>query len=234
MKKLLIDVGNTTIHCKVFNTKNEKYENEFIFLTKKVLEDENIFDVKVDYDEAIYSCVVSGVEKILMKKVRNAKSIHQFNAIQQDDFVYPTDQLGQDFITNFYANNLDNAIVVSLGTATTFMIIKNKKTVGAIIAPGIHVGFNGLVSEAVALNFDFMSEVKWEDNLDSLWTKEAINKGVVNGHWYMVKGIVEEIESKYKIDDVILTGGYAKMLKQNEYTVDDDLIFKGLKNISSK
>ncbi|PPE04372.1 type III pantothenate kinase [Entomoplasma ellychniae] len=233
MIKLLIDVGNTTTHCKWYDSQNNCFIKETIFMTKNVLQDETKVVFESHYDQLIYSSVVKKIEEKIKQKENKAYSIFDFKKISQNDFVYPIDQLGQDFIANFYGWKTSNGIIVSLGTATTFMIIKDSKMIGAIISPGIESSFKGLIDSADALEFNFYQEVKWENNTKGLWTKQAINKGVVNGHWYMIKGLIKEIKKEHNIKDVILTGGYADLLIQNKYNVNKNLIFEGIINISS-
>ena len=129
----------------------------------------------------------------------------------------------------------DTAIIVDMGTATTFTLIENKVIKGVAITTGLVTSKEALISEASQLSqFEFKTPKKIiETN-----TVDCLNSGLLYGHVFMIKGIIEEIKNQNKVEPlVIITGGASRFIKDlfdETYLFDDLLLLKGLFNIYQK
>ena len=129
----------------------------------------------------------------------------------------------------------DNAIVVDMGTATTFTYIENKVIKGVSITIGLVTSKDALISEASQLaQFAFKTPKK----VIATNTIDCLNSGLLYGHAFMMKGIIEEIKKQNKVDPpIIITGGASRFVKDlfdDTYIFDDLLLLKGLVKIYQK
>jgi len=131
----------------------------------------------------------------------------------------------------------DDAIIIDMGTATTFTYLEQKQIKGVSITIGLDSSRDCLVSKASKLlQFEF------EDPKHILGTNtiDALNSGLLYGHAHQVMGIVDMIKKTFKTADdipVIMTGGAAKLVQSilpKDYLFDDLLILKGLNYIYKK
>ncbi|AHI54116.1 putative transcriptional regulator [Spiroplasma sabaudiense Ar-1343] len=242
-KLVLIDVGNTTVDIRIkvtgkpgfgtvkrFFTKEPKFHNSDYLKT--------VLNGMENIDYVIYSSVVPDWTEIIILTLQELKILgldakKDFFHNESDFNNIDLKKLGTDFIVNYYgvrfSLKFDSAIVISLGTATTFFIIKNQKFIGATIAPGIETGLNGLILDTALLNagsYNFNEQWLGENTFD------AISAGTINGHFAMIDGMVQKLRNTFKVRDVIVTGGNLKYLKvqleQEGFFVCEDLIFQGL------
>ncbi|WP_026389126.1 type III pantothenate kinase [[Acholeplasma] multilocale] len=235
MKQILIDIGNTSIHVKGFEDKN--FFELFRIPTTEACDTlyEKFDEIEFsEVNQVTFSSVVPSLDSDLIKyfnskgiKISNIKTSPIF---KQNDFAFNTESLGQDFIANFLAikEKHNDAIIVSLGTATTFSYIKGGVFTGTIIAPGIKKSLESLISSAAKLqSADFeASNLTYGQN-----TIDAINIGAINSHWYMIEKNIELLSEDKNIK-VIFTGGNARMIEnfiiERKYEINDNLIFEGL------
>ena len=144
--------------------------------------------------------------------------------------------VGADRIANAVAA-LDRygapAIVVDFGTATTFdVLLKGRRYVGGVIAPGILTGAEHLVRRAARLG---AFELKPPKRVVGKSTEESLQSGVFYGAVGEVDSIVRRISEEEKIrPKVIATGGLAGAIAAYSKTieeVDPDLTLHGLRII---
>ncbi|ATZ18925.1 type III pantothenate kinase [Williamsoniiplasma somnilux] len=238
-KILLTDIGNTSIHFKLYDEQKNIYLTENRFYINEKIKFSSFINKGI-VDEIVYSSVVPKLSKKLInfanKKGIKIRSIKDFKSINYKKFnIENTNELGADFVAYFHAmNNKKNHIIISLGTATTLSVICNKKFEGAIIMPGIKTSLYSLINKAALLktsNFHFSNQIIGKN------TAEAINIGSINSHYYAIEKNIELIKQNMKIDEVIFTGGNAYLLNEKikeKYILDEDLIFKGIINIYNK
>ncbi|MFH5881027.1 type III pantothenate kinase [Liberiplasma polymorphum] len=130
----------------------------------------------------------------------------------------------------------DSAIIIDMGTATTFTYIEDKVLKGVSITIGLDSSRNCLVSKASKLlQFEF------EDPKNVLGTNtvDALNAGLLFGHAFQVIGMVKNIKAVYnnKGVPVIITGGASKLIRSilpESYNFDENLILDGLIAIYKK
>jgi type III pantothenate kinase len=125
------------------------------------------------------------------------------------------------------------AIVVDFGTATTFdVLLKGRRYVGGVIAPGILTGAEHLVRRAARLG---AFELKPPARVVGRSTEESLQSGVFYGAVGEVDSIVRRISEEEKIrPKVIATGGLAAAIAAHSATiqgVDPDLTLHGLRLI---
>ena len=246
MDALIGDIGNTvTKFCVIetktfkvkkityFNSKNIRSINFLKKKLKKIIKNENIFNV------ALFSSVVPKYKLILGKylkkkykiklseiKDKNIKKIVKINIKNRN-------QVGSDRIANavgVYRRYKSNCIVLDFGTATTFDVVnKNGIYNGGIIAPGVNISLKSLVSSADQIP---IFSIKKQKKIIGKNTIEALRSGFYWGYVGLINNIILKIEKdtkrKYK---VIFTGGYANLFKtsiKRPFTVDKNITINGV------
>ena len=125
------------------------------------------------------------------------------------------------------------AIVVDLGTATTFDAVSAEgELLGAAIAPGLAVAANALVQRTAQLRrVEFVAP----PHAIGKSTLEAVQSGVVLGYASLIEGMVERIRKELGGSAAtVMTGGFAEVMEPNLIcidVVDPWLVLKGLRII---
>jgi len=122
---------------------------------------------------------------------------------------------------------------VDFGTATTFdVIVKERRYIGGVIAPGIVTGAEHLIRRAARLS---AFELRAPERVVGRSTEESLQSGVYYGAVGQVDAIVRRIAAEEQIQPgVIATGGLASMIAAHSETiqkVDPDLTLHGLRII---
>ncbi|MBP7669354.1 MAG: type III pantothenate kinase [Candidatus Eisenbacteria bacterium] len=145
--------------------------------------------------------------------------------------------LGADRIANAaaVADGPLPAIVVDLGTATTFDVIRpGRRYIGGAIAPGIRTSADELFHRAARLP---KVEIRKPPQPIGRTTEESIQVGVYYGAIGTIDGIVRRLEKELKRPArVVATGGLARLISGGSETiqaVDEALTLRGLKKILS-
>lgn len=143
-------------------------------------------------------------------------------------------EVGPDRIVNALAamrRHRVPAIVIDLGTATTFDAVTAKgELLGCAIAPGIESATEGLIARAARL---FSVELKAPAAAIGRNTVASIQSGSVFGYVGLVEGLVARIRREMDGDPlVIATGGLAPIVVPETNVVDltdPDLTLHGLR-----
>jgi len=123
------------------------------------------------------------------------------------------EQVGVDRIANMVAARAittDPVIVVDLGTATKVEALDGSGTFrGGAIAPGFEVMTEALTSRAARL---FLIHLELPDQAIGRNTEEAMQSGIVLGHFLMIEGLIHHIAVELETASpvVIVTGGHAE------------------------
>jgi type III pantothenate kinase len=125
------------------------------------------------------------------------------------------------------------AVVVDLGTATTFDVIDARGNyLGGAIAAGVGTSLKALAGNAAQL---FSVELRLPDGPLGKTTAEQLRGGVVLGHLAMMEGLIDRLRDALGTPaPTVLTGGYAPLFAGRSPRfdhVDPDLTLDGLKLI---
>jgi type III pantothenate kinase len=124
-------------------------------------------------------------------------------------------------------------IIVDFGTATTFdVIVKERRYIGGVIAPGIVTGAEQLIRRAARLS---AFELRAPERVVGRSTEESVQSGVYYGAVGQVDAIVRRIAAEERIrPKVVATGGLASMIAAHSETIEKvapDLTLHGLRII---
>ena len=233
MNLACIDIGNTNIVIGFY--KNHKLVNVKRFETDKSEIIKNI-DFKNIKSIAI-SSVVPEIEKFMLSKISTSYfNISFINSNINLDIESPS-EVGNDRICNMKVvieKKLYPAIIVDFGSATTYDVINDiGHFIGGAIAPGVDVSAQNLFKKAAQLNkVDF----KIPQSVIGKNTITNLQSGIMYGGIDAINGMLNRIkkEMKGKINNIILTGGFSKILSQyieHKHTLDPNMTLDGIKLI---
>lgn len=224
---LALDIGNTSTTIGLFDGDNlvdtwsissEKHrsEDEIGILLINLLKIHN-------YEEFVDSACLCSVVVCLTERYKNALkrylNITPFVVSNKTTKLlkYSVDnpeEVGADRIVNaFAAHSLykQDSIVVDLGTATSFDIVKsNGEFLGGIICAGMKIQAESLkkfTSKLPLIKIEAPNSVIGKNTID------AMLSGIVRGHACMIDGLIEECEKELgKKALIIATGGYSEIV----------------------
>ena len=230
---LAVDIGNTNITFAIF--RNNVIEKTFRLSSDKNLSADKYSNlirenISCKISKCVISSVVTGLELILKQA---CDSLYNLNSLILDyrtntgiklDVAYP-ETVGADRIANacgVCAKYSLPAIVIDLGTATTFDIIsKDKRFFGGIIIAGLDMQLRALNDYTSKLP---RLEVAHADKAIGTTTETAMMSGVVRGSAAAIDGLITqcEIEMGEKAT-IVLTGGYSSMVSDYMIIKPDDI-----------
>lgn len=125
------------------------------------------------------------------------------------------------------------AIVVDLGTATTFDVISSEGAyLGGAIAPGIALALDSLVRNTAKLP---RIELNWPDSVVGKNTVSAMQSGVLVGYVCMVDGMIERLKEEIgPVEHIVVTGGLGDIVSKHSKIArvyDPMLTLQGLRII---
>jgi len=240
------DIGNTETKICVYSAQKKIIKK--IILKSNLINNnylkKNLFSIlkkKTIIKKVILSSVVPKVFKLLKSfLLKNFKlKVFEIKDLDVDKLIKISvnrKQIGSDRLCNAIGvnDNKNNYIIVDFGTATTFDVIIKNKYLGGIIAPGVLLSLNTLVSKASLIPSLKLKKVK---NILGKSTVSAVRSGFYWGYIGLVETIIDKIskhtKKKYKL---ILTGGYSHLfIKSIKYkaSIDKDITIKGLLKITN-
>lgn len=224
---LTLDIGNTSTTIGLFDGDNlvdtwsissEKHrsEDEIGILLINLLKIHN-------YEEFVDSACLCSVVVCLTERYKNALkrylNITPFVVSNKTTKLlkYSVDnpeEVGADRIVNaFAAHSLykQDSIVVDLGTATSFDIVKsNGEFLGGIICAGMKIQAESLKKFTSKLP---LIKIEAPNSAIGKNTIDAMLSGIVRGHACMIDGLIEECEKELgKKALIIATGGYSEIV----------------------
>ena len=238
---LIGDIGNTEIKVCLIDTNNKVYK-------KIIFSNHNISLLKLKFNLKKLEKYLSKVEKILfcsvvpksfqlIKKYLKMKTkircveIKELNLSSIIKIKVNYNQVGSDRLVNAVSllNNINNFIIIDLGTATTFDVLVKNIYKGGIIAPGIKISLNTLSEKASLIPKIDLKIVKKVIGAD---TTTAVRSGFLWGYAGLIDNIVKLIKKETrKSFKVVITGGFSKLFKnpiKTNVTIDKDITLKGL------
>ncbi|MFW5913434.1 MAG: type III pantothenate kinase [Bacillota bacterium] len=240
--RLYIDIGNSNIHIGKGNgeiaetyrykTDHTKSSDEYYTLLKHLFEGVNaviIASVVPQLNTAFKTFITQyyGITPVFV-----GPGVKTGIEVKTD---YPK-EVGADLVAaaaGAVSAYHKNAIIIDMGTATTFSYVEKNRIKGVSITIGLDTSKDALVSRtSQLLQFEFEKP----KHVLGTNTIEALNSGFLYGHAHQVMGFVEAIKKAYSNDDVavILTGGASKLIKElmpEDYIHDELLILRGLVSI---
>ena len=238
------DIGNTETKICVYSAQKK--------IIKKIILKSNLINSQYLKKNLSYILKKKAIKKIIFSSVvpklfklikyfllKNFKlkvfEIKELNINKLIKISVNRKQIGSDRLCNAIGINdsKNNYIIIDFGTATTFDVIIKNKYLGGIIAPGVLLSLNTLVSKASLIPSLKLKKVK---NVLGKNTVSAVRSGFYWGYIGLVENIIDKIskhtKKKYKL---ILTGGYShlfiKSIKQKA-RLDKDITIKGLLKIT--
>ncbi len=250
---LVIDVGNTNIVFAVceynqkqikilfkyrIHTNLKRTPDEYSFINSHNFANNNFSITKLTgvcmasvVPEALTSLKIF-IEKFLNKPLLSIDENKLDVKIEIDN---PRDA-GQDRLINAFAikkMNLDPAIIIDFGTATTFDIIgKTGSYEGGIISPGINLSIDSLYNSTSRLPKIILKSLDNEKTtLIGKNTTSAMESGIFWGYVCMIEGLINKLKKYYSNSKIIATGGLSEIFKHKISSIDfieKDLTLLGL------
>jgi type III pantothenate kinase len=248
---LAVEVGNTNTTFGLFaaagelttayrlSTERERMPDEWFAMLAALLASDGHGLAEVD--GVIISSVVPSVTTWLVEMTHNRLRIDPVIVtgdleIGIDLDVDEPKQLGADRIVDCVAA-FDRyggpAIIVDLGTATTFDVIgRDGAYKGGAIAAGVATSLQALAGNAAQL---FNVELHMPESVIGRNTADQLRSGIVAGHLAMLEGMIGRTRAELGTDaQVIVTGGLAPLFAGRSSLFDHfdpDLTLHGLRLI---
>lgn len=241
---LTVDIGNTSITLGIFD--NENLVETFRLPSDKELpqEEYEILLHTLFKNYSVNSCIIASVVDELSLTIKHAlDNVFHLDSILLSDSLNlgikiklkNPKEAGADRIANAcgaYVLYSKPAIVVDLGTATTFDIIdKDGNFVGGVIMPGLNLQLRALNSATSKLP---KIEISESEKVIGDNTCNAILSGVIRGSASAIEGLIEQCEKELgQKACIVATGGYStlisKYMKRRFDFVNPYLTLEGLR-----
>ncbi len=243
--KLYIDIGNSDIvigkgngsieETYRYHTDMKKSGDEYYALLKHLFHD--VDDVVI----ASVAPIVNDAFKTFMQRYFGIRPLFVGPGVKTGVRIktdYPQ-EVGADLVAaaaGAIAHYGRDAIIIDMGTATTFTYMEEGEIKGVSITIGLDTSKDALVERAQQLlQFEFQKPEK----ILGTNTIEALNAGFLHGHVFQIEGMVESILSAREEKDipVLVIGGSSRHLEgllPKHYRFDEHLVLKGLVAISEK
>lgn len=152
---------------------------------------------------------------------------------------YPNPSLlGPDRICNAIAlkeKRIRHGIVVDMGTATSFDVMKNGEFLGGMIVPGLSASLDVLTQKTARL---MPVTLEWPETMIASSTDNAIRAGLLFGFTgqleFLLAGIQRELDLKEPVP-VYATGGWSNLLMERTNVInhyDPYLTLKGIRQVA--
>jgi len=249
MKKLLVDIGNSTIVVAVADADGSVLDS-WIFKTKKAetlsffrrelkMGIENLKLVAGEVEKVVVSSVVPELKDVISQAIFDIVGLlPEFFSVADAKEIIDIDveslsQLGNDRLADAIgavACYGAPAIVIDMGTATTIGVIDEKRCFkGGMIIPGVKTSLKALSSRASQLP---IINIERPHNMIGKNTVECMQSGILYGTASMIDGVIDRITEQFSTPvHIVATGGISKQIVpycKHKITVDPYLQFKGV------
>ena len=213
---LVVDIGNNFFKLGIF----ENSKLIFSFSDKNDKIDIEIEKIIGKYSE-ITSALISNVSSINISDILNKFNINNYEL--NSTFIFPfklnyktPETLGNDRLALAAAATIlfpnSNNLVIDAGTCITIDFIdSNNHFTGGSISPGVKMRYDSL--NHYTANLPLLKN-KNNFNFPGNSTNTSIHAGIIGGVSNEIMGFINQINSRYKKVNVILTGGDAKILSK--------------------
>lgn len=247
---LTLDIGNSQIHGGIFRdsdllfqfrkgTKQGNSSDEIGLFLKQVIR-ENGFDPDEIREISLCSVVPDALHSIraacikyfdihpfiLQPGVKTGLKIRYRNPLE----------VGADRIANAIAATSlypdQNLIIADYGTATTFCVINSEKEyLGGLITPGFRISMEALELRTAKLP---SVEILAPEEMIGRSTVESIQAGLYYSNLWALKGITQEVKTRYfsgKSTRIIGTGGFSRLMESGQIfdVIIPELVLLGLR-----
>jgi len=237
---LCIDIGNTT--CRLGAWEDGAIGKQASIPTSQFAAAPELSLASWKHIKQISYCsVVPEAEKSLQAAFGSSTEHKIFSLTADNQFTLPIDypslkEIGSDRIANSYATFKKYkllAVVIDLGTATTFDVITETGYAGGVIVPGPQGILDFLGTRTALLPHLNYLDCCQKINAIGKSTKEAILSGLQFGYLPMLKGILDSIakeicSSQKRRISVIQTGGECERFLMEDAILDKALTLEGL------
>lgn len=241
---LSVDIGNTNITLGIFD-RDSLVETFRIASDRDLLQSEYEILLKTlckNYE--IKSCVIGSVVEELNDCIKNAcDKIFQLDSFLIDNNanfgmkieLQNPKEVGADRIANAYAAKVKYslpAIVIDIGTATTFDIVSKKGNfLGGVIMPGLNLQFKSLSSNTSKLP---RINAGVSEKAIGNSTENAMLSGIMRGSASAIEGLIHQCELELgEKATIIATGGQSRLISEYMFRsfdyIDPSLTLEGLK-----
>tara|TARA_B100001057_G_scaffold308002_1_gene308109 strand:+ start:51 stop:764 length:714 start_codon:yes stop_codon:yes gene_type:complete len=229
MKKITLDVGNTSVKLAIFENNQMVYRESDVNLecAKKLLS---------QCDRLIFSTVKQNTPFESLLSSKYAISLNPLTPLPITNCYETPHSLGNDRIalavgaTAYFPNT--NVLVIDMGTCITYDFLNSKKEyIGGSISPGVEMRYNAL--------HHFTSQLPLLESVDTAMltganTEGSIHSGIINGVLVEIDGIIKRYKDQYPDIKVIVTGGNTKFFDKglkNTIFANPNLLMEGLNKI---
>jgi len=232
---LIIDIGNSRAKVGIFDKQSIVAKETFEYLTI-----DDIINISEKYP--IKNAIISAsglVESNLISYLNDHFNFIDLNYNTPLPIIieYQTPEtLGKDRIASAVAAwtifPKQTSLVIDMGTCmTTNLIDKKGNFLGGNISPGIQMRIKAMYHFTAKLPLAPLNIPEHELGKNTI---EALQNGAIKGTFYEIKAFITEINQKYQINNVILTGGdadlFAKLVNFEIFAVPN-LVMMGLNEI---
>ena len=245
---LIVDIGNSNTtyglyeNDKLVNTFTIKSElnktaDEYYLIIKTFLEGYEIEDIMIS---SVVPILTSLLKKTFSKYYHISPKITGTGL--KTGIKVKVDEpktVGADLICDCLGATkyASSAIIVDLGTANKFILMKDRTFLGVAISPGFSISMKALSNSAALLpNIELIKPNK----VIGTNTITAMQSGIINGAKAQIDGMINMILEEEKLDSnfvVVATGGLSSLiipLCENKIILDPNLTLDGLYMIYQK
>ncbi len=244
---LIGDIGKTETKILLFSSK-KKIKKRIILKTKliskiylskkfKFLNSKKKKINKILFSSVVprsYKLIKSYFNKKFKKKCYELKQIKLKKLIK---IRVNNKQIGSDRLANAISviDYKNNFIIVDFGTATTFDVVIKNTYLGGVIAPGVSLSLEKLISKASLIPKIKLSRIR---KVIGKNTSTAVKSGFYWGYTGLVNNIISLIRNETnKNFKIITTGGFSNLFNKaiNHKTINKkDLTINGLLKLASQ
>ena len=243
--RLYIDIGNSNI---VIGRGNDTIKETFRYTTDQSKSSDEYYAMLKHLFDGVDGVVIASVVpqvniafKTFLKRYFNLTPIFVGPGVKTGVKIKTDNprEVGADLVAGAAgAMKLygDDAVIIDMGTATTFTYMEAKEIKGVAITIGLDSSKDALIAKASKLiQFEFEDPT----SIVGRNTVEALNSGLLFGHVFQVIGMAKNIKASFKKPHapVILTGGASKLIKPllpESFMYEEHLVLEGLIRIYEK
>ena len=250
---IAVDIGNTNIVLGIFDNNNLRFIEristdhnitslEYALKFKSILDIHNINSKMIT--GSIISSVVPAVTQMTEAAIKritgiSPKIVGKGLETGLEICIDTPKQLGSDLVVDAVAvcdEYKCPAIIIDMGTATTFSVIDSKKRyIGGMILPGLNISLEALKSRTSQLP---KIELSAPPDIIGKNTIDCMKSGMIYGTAAQIDAVIERISEELDEEPVVIaTGGIAAAvipLCKKKVIRDDALLLKGLIKIYNR